>query len=394
MRRLPRDQSGRNDALDGLRAFAVAVVMAFHFGIPGGDGGFLGVDLFFVLSGFLITRVLLGQVERRRVDLATFWTRRARRLAPALVLADRRGDRLGLDRRSRDRCVTACGATLRRPSGTSPTGTSSRRAATSPQRVTKPPEHMWSLAVEEQFYVALAALALVRLPPARAATEGAPRDGRLPGARRRPLLGLEAARAVAVRRQRPSLHGHGFAHLRPARRRAARGGTRSSAGLRSVEAPVTPRAPPPLGGAGMLWGLARFGSHAGNRPCIRKAERSSLRFPLRGGRLGARDEDVPQRPGSWAGCRLRISAGSCTGCTSGTGRSSSGSVNGQWLDLSGRPAVERVTVLLPLATIGLASLSYHLVEKPIRYGSLSRPTSVRGGPRSRCRRRWRRCCSL
>ncbi|MGH9112248.1 MAG: acyltransferase family protein [Acidimicrobiales bacterium] len=72
-------------ALDGLRGAAVAVVVMFHLGRL--DGGFLGVDLFFVLSGFLITSLLVTEHRRRRaVDLGRFWARRARRLLPALAL--------------------------------------------------------------------------------------------------------------------------------------------------------------------------------------------------------------------------------------------------------------------------------------------------------------------
>jgi peptidoglycan/LPS O-acetylase OafA/YrhL len=74
-------------ALDGLRAVAVALVLADHGGIPGMSGGFLGVDIFFVLSGFLITSLLLDELGRSgRIDLGGFWIRRARRLLPALVL--------------------------------------------------------------------------------------------------------------------------------------------------------------------------------------------------------------------------------------------------------------------------------------------------------------------
>jgi peptidoglycan/LPS O-acetylase OafA/YrhL len=74
-------------ALDGLRAIAVALVLADHGGIPGLAGGFIGVDLFFVLSGFLITSLLLDELGRTgRIDLAGFWIRRGRRLLPALVL--------------------------------------------------------------------------------------------------------------------------------------------------------------------------------------------------------------------------------------------------------------------------------------------------------------------
>ncbi|MEV0439746.1 acyltransferase [Streptomyces spectabilis] len=71
--------------LDGLRGCAVLAVLLFHAGHLG--GGFLGVDLFFVLSGFLITGLLLGETARRgRVDFAAFWGRRARRLLPALTV--------------------------------------------------------------------------------------------------------------------------------------------------------------------------------------------------------------------------------------------------------------------------------------------------------------------
>jgi peptidoglycan/LPS O-acetylase OafA/YrhL len=81
----------RRPALDGLRAVAVTAVMVYH--LQGGGsgavlrGGFLGVDLFFVLSGYLITGLLLDEHARdRRIDLRAFWARRVRRLFPALVL--------------------------------------------------------------------------------------------------------------------------------------------------------------------------------------------------------------------------------------------------------------------------------------------------------------------
>ncbi len=74
-------------ALDGLRAVAVALVLVNHGGIPGVAGGFIGVDIFFVLSGFLITSLLLDELGRTgRIDLVDFWIRRARRLLPALVV--------------------------------------------------------------------------------------------------------------------------------------------------------------------------------------------------------------------------------------------------------------------------------------------------------------------
>jgi len=74
-------------ALDGLRALAVLGVMLYHGGAPVAAGGFLGVDVFFVLSGFLITSLLLGEWTRTvTIKLAEFWARRARRLLPALLV--------------------------------------------------------------------------------------------------------------------------------------------------------------------------------------------------------------------------------------------------------------------------------------------------------------------
>lgn len=74
-------------ALDGVRAAAVVAVLIFHSAPGVLRGGFLGVDAFFVLSGFLITTLLLAERERRgTIRLAAFWGRRARRLLPALIL--------------------------------------------------------------------------------------------------------------------------------------------------------------------------------------------------------------------------------------------------------------------------------------------------------------------
>ncbi len=74
-------------AIDGLRAVAVIGVVVFHGGVSWLPGGFLGVDVFFVLSGYLITTLLLRErAETGRIDLRQFWVRRLRRLAPALLL--------------------------------------------------------------------------------------------------------------------------------------------------------------------------------------------------------------------------------------------------------------------------------------------------------------------
>lgn len=70
--------------IQGLRAIAVAAVVLYHFGVPGLTGGFVGVDVFFVISGFLISSHLLASLRTQgRIDFAAFYARRARRLLPA-----------------------------------------------------------------------------------------------------------------------------------------------------------------------------------------------------------------------------------------------------------------------------------------------------------------------
>jgi peptidoglycan/LPS O-acetylase OafA/YrhL len=82
-----RQGSEHLPALDGIRAFAVTAVILYHFGVAGVSGGLLGVDVFFVLSGFLITSLLCGEhLKRGTIRLGQFWARRARRLLPGLFL--------------------------------------------------------------------------------------------------------------------------------------------------------------------------------------------------------------------------------------------------------------------------------------------------------------------
>ena len=143
----------RNDALDGLRLLAVVAVMAFHFGVPHAAGGFLGVDVFFVLSGYLITSLLLSQLERGQVKVFDFWTRRMRRLIPALLAV------IGVvmvwsavvaPAMSRDGLRSDITATLFYVANWHFISTSSYFAS---DGVASPLQHMWSLAVEEQFYL-------------------------------------------------------------------------------------------------------------------------------------------------------------------------------------------------------------------------------------------------
>jgi peptidoglycan/LPS O-acetylase OafA/YrhL len=77
---------GYQPSLDGLRAVSVIAVLLYHAGFDSFQGGFLGVEVFFVISGFLITSLLLEEREKYgRVSLRSFWARRAKRLLPALV---------------------------------------------------------------------------------------------------------------------------------------------------------------------------------------------------------------------------------------------------------------------------------------------------------------------
>ena len=72
--------------IDGLRGIAVLAILLFHLGVPGAQGGFLGVDIFFVISGYLITGQISRQLKQHQFSLPNFYLRRARRLLPALFV--------------------------------------------------------------------------------------------------------------------------------------------------------------------------------------------------------------------------------------------------------------------------------------------------------------------
>ena len=72
--------------IDGLRAVAVIQVILFHAGFELFSGGFVGVDVFFVISGYLITTIIINEMEEGKFSLVNFYERRARRILPALFI--------------------------------------------------------------------------------------------------------------------------------------------------------------------------------------------------------------------------------------------------------------------------------------------------------------------
>ncbi len=158
--------AARLPGLDGLRALAVLAVIAFHEQLTAFPGGFLGVDVFFVLSGYLITDLLVAQWNRHGgLRLGSFWARRARRLLPALA--------------TMLVVVTAATAVIEpgqlaalRPTLLAAVTYSSNwwQALHHQSYFTlfgppPPLQHLWSLAIEEQFYLIwpLLLIAMLRL---------------------------------------------------------------------------------------------------------------------------------------------------------------------------------------------------------------------------------------
>ncbi|OKJ23632.1 acyltransferase [Streptomyces sp. CB00316] len=161
--------------IEGLRAVAVLAVLAFHAGIPGLAGGFIGVDVFFVISGYLITGLLVREaISTGRIRLGGFFSRRARRLLPsaAVVLAAVAvaGAWLTVPLRRTDLEYDVLAAALSVANWRFVSQRTDYLAAGHDQ---SPLLHFWSLAVEEQFYLFWAPLlAVAVLCAARAVRRG------------------------------------------------------------------------------------------------------------------------------------------------------------------------------------------------------------------------------
>ena len=145
---------GYQPGLDGLRAISVVAVMLFHAGFTWMHGGFFGVEVFFVVSGYLITSLLLDEREKhKRVSLEQFWKRRARRLLPALITM--------LTAVAIWAAVAGTGeqrTTLKRdlPWALFYVGNWGQITGKTPYFSSADPpllRHLWSLAVEEQWYL-------------------------------------------------------------------------------------------------------------------------------------------------------------------------------------------------------------------------------------------------
>jgi peptidoglycan/LPS O-acetylase OafA/YrhL len=158
--------------IQGLRGLAVLMVVLYHAGVPFVPGGFVGVDVFFVISGFLITRLLVDELEAHgRIDIAAFLARRARRLLPAalaLIALVAVAASWFYPPMERDGILAAA-----RAAGLYVANLWFARRSVDylgGQEAENPMLHMWSLGVEEQFYLVwplAIALAAALVPAAR-----------------------------------------------------------------------------------------------------------------------------------------------------------------------------------------------------------------------------------
>jgi len=349
-------------ALDGLRALAVLAVLLYHGQVPWVPGGWLGVDLFFVLSGYLITGLLLAEWDAGGgIDLRGFWSRRARRLLPALfcTLA----------------AVAAYGALLAPPTtlgrlrwdGLATLGyvanwrlMASRQSYFEQFFDPSPLTHMWSLGIEEQYYLLWPLLLLGAL--------------RLAGGRTRPLLvgtllaTLASALAMATL-YRPGGDPSRVYYGTDTRAQALLLGGALALALARRGSPARPRGRALVDGLGAL-GLAGL-------LAMMVAVGGDARWMYRGGfavaaaAAGAAVVAAVQPAG-------RLRALLAVAPLPGIGRISYGLYLWHWpayVVLSPDRTRLDGPALLALrlaATFALAGLSYRLVELPVRRGALGR----------------------
>ena len=148
------DRGFRPD-IEGMRAIAIVAVLLCHAGLPFFAGGYVGVDVFFVISGFLITRLLLGELEGTgRISLRRFYARRARRLLPLSAVLLAAVGVLSLLLLSPVRAVEVSGDIVSSALYSANWHFAAQSVDYFAQDIEPSPVlHLWSLAIEEQFYV-------------------------------------------------------------------------------------------------------------------------------------------------------------------------------------------------------------------------------------------------
>lgn len=147
--------------LDGLRGIAVAAVVAYHLDFPFAPGGFVGVDVFFVLSGFLITSIIASELEAGTFSIAGFYDRRIRRIVPALVFVCAATTVLALAFLLPDELKQFASSLVATALSISNFWCLLHSGYFDPSAHVQPLFHTWSLSVEEQFYIAFPLLLLL-----------------------------------------------------------------------------------------------------------------------------------------------------------------------------------------------------------------------------------------
>ena len=139
--------------IDGLRALAVLSVIFFHAGIEVFQGGFVGVDVFFVVSGYLITTIILKDIEKGKFSLTYFYQRRCRRILPALLVTIILSFPIALILLPPNDLQNFSKSVISSLSFWSNFQFSSETGYFATPGEYKPLLHTWSLSIEEQFYI-------------------------------------------------------------------------------------------------------------------------------------------------------------------------------------------------------------------------------------------------
>tara|TARA_B100000927_G_C16461698_1_gene468099 strand:- start:108 stop:1985 length:1878 start_codon:yes stop_codon:yes gene_type:complete len=139
--------------IDGLRAFAVVPVILFHAGFELFSGGFVGVDVFFVISGYLITTILIEDIQNNRFSIVNFYERRARRILPALYVVSIATAIASTIVLFPEQLKSFAKSLISVPLFSANFYFWSERGYFGESSELKPLIHIWSLAVEEQFYI-------------------------------------------------------------------------------------------------------------------------------------------------------------------------------------------------------------------------------------------------